>query len=138
VPESSGSTTYIKSEVKKEMANIDKLNEKYPLVKINKRLSGHYANFDTLTPAQCFEACKASTDCGGATFTIDRMWLFNCYLCHPGQFTESTDPNDKETKPYLWISYKKGRSETTPSPVAVTTDTTKMWILFSNFIIFEN
>jgi hypothetical protein len=106
---SSGSTAYIKPDVRTSIAdtNFETLNKDFPVVKKFKRLFGHYANFDTLTPRQCFDACKTSTDCGGATFTIDRKWLFNCYLCHPGQFTESNEQNAKENQADLWTSYVK-------------------------------
>jgi hypothetical protein len=106
--ESVGSTAYIKPEVKSEMSILDKLTDTFPLVKQHTRLNGYYHNFDTLTPSECFRACKKSAKCGGASFTFETKWRYNCFLCRAGEFTEIVDKEDDSSD--LWTSYTKSSS----------------------------
>jgi hypothetical protein len=85
--------------------NNDKLNLTFPVVKTSTRLFGHYLSFDTLTPAQCFNSCKLNASCGGASFTTDRKWAHNCFLCHRYNFTQSSVVYDPAVSAELWTSY---------------------------------
>jgi hypothetical protein len=130
IGESSGSTAYIKSEVRKELAEtMDSMNEKFPLVRGNKKLIGHYQSSDTLTPSQCFNKCKQSPDCAGASFTIDTNWPSNCYFSAAGKFTESSSQTTGKLNTQLWTSYTKQEEEPItssrrPVTISVTTPST--------------
>jgi hypothetical protein len=102
-----GSSTYIKPEVIDELAvnNNDKLSRTFPVVKTSTRLFGHYKDLDTLTPAHCFNSCVLSKRCGGATFTTDRKWPHNCFLCDRFRFTQSSEVNDSAVSAEFWTSY---------------------------------
>jgi hypothetical protein len=95
------STAYVKPEVDEEMSSIDKLSFKFPLVKQNTKLLGHYTSFDTLTPSECFKACKLSRRCGGATFTTDATFSNNCHLSRDDK--SAADAIEAE----MWTSYTK-------------------------------
>jgi hypothetical protein len=92
-------TAYIKLEVVVDMTGMEKLTNKFPIVKLKTRLLGFYSNIDTLTPSHCFEVCKMSAECGGATFTVDAKKPQNCFLSQPGKFSEKVWE--------LWTSYVK-------------------------------
>jgi hypothetical protein len=82
----SGSTSYVKREVLNAMASMDKLNNTFSVVKSKARLIGRLQGFDTLTPAQCFRACRASGECSAASFTVDTTWENNCFLTRDEHF----------------------------------------------------
>jgi hypothetical protein len=108
-----GSTSFVKPEVTEDMVNMDKLNDKFPIVKQYLKLINHYDNFDTLTPSLCFSTCKISVRCAAASFTTDIRWPYNCFLFKRGEFFESRE--------YLesWITYTKvsSSSQQVPGPI---------------------
>jgi hypothetical protein len=119
-------TAYIKLEVVVDMTGMEKLTNKFPIVKLKTRLLGFYSNIDTLTPSQCFDTCKASSDCGGATFTTDAKKPKNCFISHPGSFTESTSKFLSE----LWTSYTKVVNEVALDNSSVEIQVTNERVLF--------
>jgi hypothetical protein len=117
VQESNGSVSYIKPEVKTEMANLDKLNETFSIVKQHTPLYGHNRSVDTLTPSACFNKCKMSRGCGGAAFTIDTSVSRNCFMFPVDGFKQSRERKTKIADVKLWTAFIKYESTNTVSDV---------------------
>jgi hypothetical protein len=99
-----GWSGFIKPLVSEDMANIDKLTEKFPIVKLDTRFTKSFDQFNTLTPSQCFHACKQSVRCAAASFSKNSNWSDNCLIFKRGVYEES----DMEVE--HWISYVKETS----------------------------
>jgi hypothetical protein len=112
----SSTIAYVKSEVSAEMAaKPDQVAAALPGISQQTRLVNFFASFDTLTPVQCFNQCRASVICAAASFTLDTKWQFNCYLFRAGVLSLSSEESDN------WVSFFKPVAvAASPYVVAVT------------------
>jgi hypothetical protein len=99
-------STFIKSEVKTEIANLGKLgSDSFLTIKLKTKLAGPFMNkSDALTPSLCFELCKNNTECAAVSFTVDPAEPANCVLFQPGNHTVVSEVNE------LWSSFTKPSS----------------------------
>jgi hypothetical protein len=106
----SDSTAYVKEKVSRAMSESE-LSAAYPVVVRARKLVGeNMYNFDTLTPEQCFRACKVSKVCGAAAFTAEIHELYNCYLFKSDGFKQKVTSVESE----YWTAYMKS-GETAPA-----------------------
>jgi hypothetical protein len=100
------SVTYVKPEALAEISSSGKLSATLPGVMNNTRFeSGQYKSVETLTPVRCFDQCKRSMRCGGASFTTDPTSLDNCFLFRTGELIEKRV--QASGSDFFWISFKK-------------------------------
>jgi hypothetical protein len=80
--------------------------EVFPIVKQRTRLVNmpFYLAQNMISPLLCFSACKAVSQCGGASFTTDSSFDLNCFFFRASQLTEG---NFKEVVADLWTTYVK-------------------------------
>jgi hypothetical protein len=122
------STIYIKPEVRVGMSSLDNLTDTFSIVKQHTRLYHVYDGFDALTPFECFEACRASSKCGGAAFTVDIKSVFNCNLSPVDGFTMS---NAREADAFLWTVYIKSERVAVASTVNGKRGGNEFWISYA-------
>jgi hypothetical protein len=110
----SESTAYVKPEVAADMANMSSLINKFPTVKMRTKILNFYHRFSAMTPSRCFNACKQSASCGGASFSGKPADSFNCYLCRAEHATDASrvvaEGNSLKVNTDMWTAYFKEAS----------------------------
>jgi hypothetical protein len=98
-------TSFIKPEVAAELVGLKTLTKRFRDVKLGTQFVNHthyYENVDTLTPSSCFSRCKESELCASASFTVDVVFVHNCFL-YKKSSVELTDVIPDS----YWFSYMK-------------------------------